>query len=159
MNLNNGYLIVGPALILLYAIQYIFHVQAHALIVLQNDIPFKIGTGILLLLLILLQWGLAFVRTVNLKLKYSDTSLSFHQWLGAVSPLFLYAHSVEMGNGYLIILTLVFIFNLMLGFLSVGRIRSTHIIYFKTLCSLHIIFSVSVLALTLFHIAVVLYFE
>jgi hypothetical protein len=156
---NNGYVIVGPTLLLLYALQYIFNAQADALAVLQNDIRFKFGTGLLLLLLILLQWILAFARTSNLKQKYADAPLSFHKWVGATSPLYLYIHSIQMGNGYLAILTFAFIFNLALGFLSMRNIKSLHILYFKTWSFLHILFSVIVLVLVLFHIAMVLYFE
>jgi predicted ferric reductase len=156
---NNSYLIIGPGLILFYVLQNVFFSESQALTVLQSYSNYKIITGLILLLLILVQWSLTLARVGKLKLVQSDTTMSFHKWAGAISPLLLYIHSIKLGNGYLAILSLTFIANLILGFLSIGKIKSISIVYFKTWVLLHTIFSIVVLVLTFFHIWVVIYFE
>jgi methionine sulfoxide reductase heme-binding subunit len=158
-SLNNSYLIIGPGLILFYVLQYIFYEESQALIALQNQSQFKTITGLLLLVLILIQWGLTFARLGKHKLAESGVALSFHKWMGALSPLLLYVHSIKIGNGYLAILSIVFIGNLVLGFLSIGKIKSIGITYFRTWVFLHTLFSVVILVFTFYHIWVVLYFE
>ena len=158
-SVNRLYLIIGPGLIVCYALQYAFYRESQALVAIQNDGTYKVVTGVLLLLLILLQWGLTFARVTKLTSAQCEMTLSFHKWSGAISPLLLYIHSIKLGNGYLAILTLTFIANLVLGFLNIGKNKSIHTRYFQTWVLLHSVFSVVVLVLTFFHIWVVLYFE
>ncbi|MEJ7646094.1 MAG: hypothetical protein WKF87_15980 [Chryseolinea sp.] len=158
-SINKLYLIIGPGLIVCYALQYTFYPESQAFVTFQNDGTYKLVTGLLLLLLILTQWGLTFARVTKLTSAKCEMTLSFHKWSGAISPLLLFIHSIKIGNGYLAILTLTFITNLVLGFLSIGKSKPIHIRYFQTWVLLHSVFSVVVLVLTFFHIWVVVYFE
>lgn len=158
-SVNDSYLVIGPGLILFYILQNVFYLESQALTALQGQSNFKLITGLLLLLLILVQWGLTFIRVGSPKVAQSDIPLSFHKWAGAISPLLLYTHSIQMGNGYLAILSFAFISNLLTGFLGIGKIKSISIIYFRTCVLLHVIFSVVVLVLSFVHIWVVFYFE
>lgn len=157
--LRNPSILVGIILIVLYFLSYIPGFASQDLMLLQSQATYKTYSGVVLLLLILFQWALTVMRVNKLRSAAINSMTNLHQWAGAISPLLLYTHSIRLGHGYLMILTSAFILNLILGFMNVGKINSVSKIYFNTWCTLHIVFSVVVGFLTLFHVGMVIYWE
>lgn len=114
---------------------------------------YKVATGSLLAVLILFQWSLVIFRgrsAVSLK-----RFMVWHYWVGALAPILLVAHALSAGYGYQVILTAVFLGNCMLGLLSPRVAERKAKGWAKLWLPLHIVASISLVALVIIHVVVV----
>jgi hypothetical protein len=122
----------------------------------QEIESYKLSSGALLAAFLLGQWFLTLARVRGWRL--ARGAHVWHQRLGAVAPVFLFAHSTRFGFGYLLMLSGVFLLNTCLGCLSprvLPRLRG----YFKVWLPAHIALSVTLVILAGYHGWVALYFE
>ena len=114
---------------------------------------YKVATGSLLAVLILVQWSLVILRrqpSVSLK-----RLMVWHYWVGALAPIPLVAHASSAGYGYQVALTAVFLGNCMLGLLSPRVAERKGQGWAKLWLPLHIVGSISLVALVIIHVVVV----
>ncbi|MDO6758844.1 hypothetical protein Q4566_01425 [Tamlana sp. 2_MG-2023] len=120
---------------------------------------YKRWSGLVLALFICFQWMLTLTRTVVKWRKHAMTMQIIHKWLGAISPLFFYFHSLALGYGYLLLLSYVFFSNTLLGYLNLDVIKSRSDAWFKGWMITHVALSMMVSILLLFHVVMVFYYK
>lgn len=125
----------------------------------QQDEMFKRWTGLGLFVFILFQWILTLSRLVKKFDKFSLWLKQFHNQLGAISPLFLYLHSMKLGYGYLMILSSIFLSNMLIGTINLDVIKSSNKWVFNSWMIVHVGFSIGISLLMLYHIGVVFYYK
>ncbi len=153
------YLGIGLTLFLGYVLQDALAWRWTYLQELQSDQMYRRWSGLILSMVILFQWLLTLVRSVP---KWEEKSLTFyaiHNWLGAFSPLLFYIHSMQLGFAYLLVLSLTFFGNFVLGMFNLDVIKSKAMWVFQGWMILHVSFSFFITFLTLFHVWVVFYYE
>lgn len=157
---NKPILITGYILIIMYILQYILNVNWEIINKLQGDNVYKKWSGFILLLFILFQWVLTFIRAI---FKPSNQKkhlfLELHKWIGAISPLIFYLHSVKPGHALLLFLTIIFFTNSIIGLLNAKNDLLKKKWVYNVYLSSHIILSISVLTLSIIHIWVVFKFN
>ena len=158
MKINNQ-TIIGLALLCLFVIQFLLNLEFELLFNLQQEEVYKRWSGLGLALFIVFQWLLTFSRVIKKFRKYSVKVTNLHKWIGALSPLFFYIHSMGMGYGYLALLTYVFLINTLLGYINLDVIKSTNELIFKGWMITHVAFSMIITVLMVFHIGVVFYYK
>lgn len=150
---------IGLILLFLFFLQFALDLKWKWLYDLQQEEMFKRWSGFGLGMFILFQWLLTFSRVINKFKKYSFKVTNLHKWIGAISPLFFYIHSMELGYGYLALLAYVFLINTLIGYFNLDVIKSTNETLFKGWMITHVAFSIIVTILMVFHIAVVFYYK
>lgn len=154
-----AFILTGSILFTLFILQYIFVWRWEYLYELQGDQMYRRWSGLGLSLIILFQWTLSLVRT---RPKWEELSLKFytiHNWLGALTPLFFYVHSMKLGFAYLSVLSLTFFGNFLLGMLNLDVLKSKSKIVFQGWMILHVACSFFITGLTLYHVWVVFYYK
>lgn len=159
MTINNKPTIIGLVLLSLFVIQFVFKLEWHWLLSLQQEEIYKRWSGLVLASLITLQWLLTLTRVVNKLRKHALKMTSIHKWLGAVSPLVFYVHSMSMGYGYLLLLSYLFFSNALLGFINLDVIKNKSDWIFKSWMIIHVAFSIIITVLMFLHIGVVFYYK
>lgn len=150
---------IGIILLILFLIQFFLDLKWEWLFNLQQDEMYKRWSGLGLTVFILFQWVLTFSRVINKFKKYSVKITELHKWVGALSPIFFYIHSMGMGYGYLALLAYIFLSNTLLGYLNLDVIKSTSESLFKGWMIAHVAFSIVVTVLLVFHINMVFYYK
>jgi hypothetical protein len=84
---------------------------------------------------------------------------NLHKWLGALSPLFFYIHSMDLGYGYLLLLSYVFLTNALLGYINLDVVKNNSELLFKGWMIVHVALSLIVTFLLFFHISMVFYYK
>ncbi|WP_255449825.1 hypothetical protein [Seonamhaeicola sediminis] len=125
----------------------------------QQDEMYKRWSGLLLGLLIAFQWLLSLVRTSKKLRKYAMSMQNIHKWLGAISPLIFYIHSIGMGYGYLLLLSYIFFSNTILGYFNLDVIKNNSDTLFKGWMIGHVSLSLIITILMVFHIVMVFYYK
>lgn len=156
---NTKSTIIGLILLFLFIIQFALDLKWKWLYDLQQDEMFKRWSGFGLGMFILFQWLLTFSRVVSRFRKYSFKITNLHKWIGAISPLLFYIHSMELGYGYLALLAYIFLVNTVIGYFNLDVIKSTSDTLFKGWMITHVAFSIIVTILMIFHIGVVFYYK
>ena len=148
--------ILGPALTCIYFLQYWLSVKWNYLELLQGNQNFKRWSGLVLILLIIIQWSLSLGRIVyEIKDQTKLRIVNFHKWIGALAPVLFYLHSIKPGYGILFFLTTIFFLDLIGGYLNyIHYFKSISRYYFLWLL-FHILLSVVVLIVALLHIWIV----
>lgn len=159
MTINNKPTIIGLLLLSLFVIQFVFKLEWHWLLSLQQEEIYKRWSGLVLASLITLQWLLTLTRVVKKLRKHALKMTSIHKWLGAVSPLVFYVHSMSMGYGYLLLLSYLFFSNALLGFINLDVIKNKSDWIFKSWMIIHVAFSIIITVLMFLHIGVVFYYK
>lgn len=126
---------------------------------LQQEELYKRWSGLGLALFIVTQWLLTFSRIIKKLKKHSFKVTNLHKWLGALSPLLFYIHSMSFGYGYLMLLTYIFIINNFIGYFNLDVIKSTNEVLFKGWMITHVAFSMVITILMVFHISMVFYYK
>jgi sulfoxide reductase heme-binding subunit YedZ len=150
---------IGLILLLLFLIQFVMDFKWDWLYNLQQDEMFKRWSGLGLSLFIAFQWSLTLCRIIKKFKKYAFKITNFHKWIGAISPLLFYLHSMELGYGYLALLSYVFLTNTLIGYFNLDVIKSTHKTLFKGWMIVHVVYSIIITLLMVFHIGVVFYYK
>jgi sulfoxide reductase heme-binding subunit YedZ len=159
MTFNSKSTIIGLVLLCLYVIQFVFKLEWHWLFDLQQEEMYKRWSGLALALLITFQWILTLTRVVKKLRKYAFKMTAIHKWLGALSPLFFYVHSMGMGYGYLLLLSYLFLANVLLGCINLDVIKNKSDWVFKSWMIMHVVFSIIITTLMFLHIGVVFYYK
>ena len=155
----NKQTVIGLLLLFLFILQYVLELKFEWLYSLQQQESYKRWSGLGLALFILFQWLLTFSRVIKKFRKYSLKITNLHKWIGAISPLFFYIHSMHIGYGYLALLAYIFIINNFIGYFNLDVIKSTNETLFKGWMITHVAFSVIITILMIFHIGVVFYYK
>lgn len=82
----------------------------------------------------------------------------WHQWQGALAPLIYYVHSMQLGYAYLLVLSIVYFANIIVG-LSSAEVMLKYVTirrYAHYWLILHISLSLLTVALVLYHLYIVL---
>ncbi|WP_282124264.1 hypothetical protein [Algibacter mikhailovii] len=156
---NNKSTIVGLLLLFAFLLQFFFNIEWTWLFNLQQGELYKRWSGLLLAVLIVMQWVLTLTRVVKKWRSYAMTMQNIHKWLGALSPLVFYIHSMSMGYGYLLLLSYIFFSNALLGYLNLDVIKSSSEALFKGWMITHVALSIVITIMMVFHITMVFYYK
>lgn len=156
---NNKSTLLGLLLFTAFIVQYFLKIEWHWLAELQQDQMFKRWSGLLLSLLIAFQWLLSLFRTRKKLRKHAMSMQNIHKWLGALSPLIFYVHSIGMGYGYLLLLAYIFFTNTILGYFNLDVIKNNSDALFKGWMIAHVALSLIITILMVFHIVMVFYYK
>ncbi|OEK08190.1 hypothetical protein A8C32_01630 [Flavivirga aquatica] len=159
MVINNKSTWVGVVLLSAFFLQFFFKLEWEWLLDLQQQEMYKRWSGLALALFLVFQWLLTATRVIKKLRKYAMLVLNLHKWLGALSPLFFYIHSVSLGYGYLLLLSYVFFSNTLLGYFNLDVIKSNSDLLFKGWMITHVALSVIVTIMMVFHIIMVFYYK
>ncbi len=159
MSITNKSTILGVLLLLIYLVQYFFNLQWQWLSTLQQGEMFKRWSGLFLSLFIAFQWVLTFTRVIKKFRKHAIKMTTIHKWLGALSPLFFYIHSISLGYGYLLLLSYIFFSNALIGYINLDVIKNNSDLLFKAWMMLHVAFSLIITIMMFFHIGMVFYYK
>lgn len=150
---------LGLILISLFFIQFFLKLNWDWLFELQHGEMYKRWTGLILAVFILFQWLLSLTRVVKRWRVYNMKMQNLHQWVGALSPLFFYIHSINLGYGYLLLLSYIFLANTLLGYINLDVIKNNSDLVFKGWMILHVALSILITFLMFFHIIIVFYYK
>lgn len=150
------YAVVGLPLLMVFLVLTIPGLEIPVLDDLRRQRPFKIGSGLLLALALVLQFHLPMRRASE---TLSARALRLHRWAGALLPLSLILHGARLGAGYLTVLTGALVLAIFTGHINPRamhlRRRAFSRLYAKAWLLTHVALSVAVPALVLFHVWVV----
>jgi hypothetical protein len=156
---NNKSTITGLILLSAFFLQFFLKLEWSWLLELQQQEMYKRWSGLVLALFIVFQWVLTLTRVVKKFRKYAMSMQTIHKWLGAVSPLFFYVHSMTLGYGYLVLLSYIFFSNTLLGYLNLDVIKNNSDTLFKGWMIAHVALSIIVSVMMVFHITMVFYYK
>ncbi len=156
---NNKSTLLGLALFLAFLVQLVLKLEWHWLYELQQGEMYKRWSGLVLAIFIAFQWVLSLTRTVKKWRSYAMQMQRIHKWIGALSPLFFYIHCMELGYGYLALLSYIFIANTLLGYFNLDVIKNNSEFLFKGWMISHVALSLIVTLLMVFHIVMVFYYK
>jgi hypothetical protein len=123
---KKGYFLLGLVLLVAFAIQESYQWNWPWLATLQTDTVYKQLSGFVLIIYLAHQWHCSVLRTRGL-MHEAASRLKRHKLLGAMAPLFFYAHSQHIGFAYLQALSLIYfgIFMTGLGNYEISRINKS----------------------------------
>lgn len=151
---------ISISLFILYFIQYLIPLKFAFLENLQQIELYKKWSGFILLLFILSQWYLSFMRiNKDYNASKKEVFLDIHKWIGVLLPIVFYVHSTNIGYGVLLLLSFVFYLNLAIGLINTNDILAKHPKYFNIWLVSHILFSVAVLIISFVHVWLVFYYN
>jgi methionine sulfoxide reductase heme-binding subunit len=160
MPFKNNYIWVGYVLLGIFVLQYILGWQCAVLQRWQMNATYKAITGFLLALYIGFQWLLYFFRKQTHRNNEQKRKMyQLHKWVGAWSPLFFGVHSVKLGYAYLLILSILYFANFLLGLMNVEAIAAKSKWYLQVWLVAHLTFSTLIVCLTVHHVWVSFYFH
>ena len=151
--------ILGLILLLLFFVQFFLKIEWHWLLDLQQEQLYRRWSGLGLAIFIIFQWFLTFIRIIKKLRKHAIKMQLIHKWIGAVSPILFYIHSINLGYGYLLLLSYIFFTNTLLGYLNLDVIKNKSMLLFKGWMISHVAFSIVVTIMMLLHITIVFYYK
>ena len=122
----------------------------------QGNEPFKIYSGLFIVLYILSQ----FIMPYNNACKEPRLSVKHyhrHKFIGCLAPLVFFFHSTQLGTAYLLLLSTVYFSNFLVGIFNHERLKFARhrVAYYKVWLPVHITLSVLLIGLVGFHVYVV----
>ena len=150
----NNYFFIGTALLLLYIVQAQSGIRFDFLVSLQSDANYKQISGYIFVLYFLYQWKLSKTKTSK-QTKQFRRVLKRHKFYGMFLPVVLFLHSIELGTGYLAILSVVLLTTIFTGLVNYENSRFRHKLYMYGWLITHITAATLTLGLILFHVFVV----
>lgn len=151
--------LIGLILLALFFVQFFLNLEWNWLFQLQQEEMYKRWSGLFLALFIVFQWLLTLTRVVKKWRVHNLKMQNLHKWLGALSPLFFYVHSMDLGYGYLLLLSYVFLTNALLGYINLDVVKNNSELLFKGWMIVHVALSLIVTFLLFFHISMVFYYK
>lgn len=142
---------------LAYLLQHWLSLHWGALSDWQQTTGYKLLTGSLLASFVGFQWLLAACRWLSWS-QLAKSLYRWHQWLGALSPVLLFLHSTELGAGYVLLLSSVYLANTVLGLVSPQTWTALRKFHTPWMAS-HIALSVLLVVVIGMHVWTALYFE
>ena len=159
MKSNNNSTILGLVLLSVFFVFYFGNIEWVWLQELQQQENYKRWSGLGVALFIIFQWLLTFTRVIKRFRQNAIKMVTIHKWLGAMSPLLFYIHSVKLGYGYIALMSYLFFANALLGYINLDVIKSKGEILFKGWMIFHVAFSIIISILMCFHIVMVFYYK
>ncbi|WP_299432123.1 resistance to Congo red protein [uncultured Maribacter sp.] len=159
MKSNNNSTILGLVLLSVFFVFYFGNIEWVWLQELQQQENYKRWSGLGVALFIIFQWLLTFTRVIKRFRQNAIKMITIHKWLGAMSPLLFYIHSVKLGYGYIALMSYLFFANALLGYINLDVIKSKGEILFKGWMIFHVAFSIIISILMCFHIVMVFYYK
>lgn len=150
---------IGVLLLVLYVLQFALGLEWKWLAEMQRQQNYSRWSGFVLGIFIAFQWLLTLTRVIK---RWRQASLKWtviHKWIGAFSPLIFYAHSIEFGYAYLLLLSVIFVLNMLLGTINLDIIKSQKEWVFQGWMIAHVTLSVLITFIMLFHVGVVFYYK
>ncbi|MEM7483230.1 MAG: hypothetical protein AAF481_18850 [Acidobacteriota bacterium] len=149
---------LGIFLLSVYLVQAILGWEWSWLAGKQLDESFKRWTGCLLLAYLLHQWWLTVGRAMGWA-RAAKKSYRLHKNLGLVAPVFFYFHSMRLGYGYLLLLSSVYLGNLLVGYLHPVSIGFKPKMLSFPWMVVHVALAVLTMLVVAYHTWFVLYYE
>lgn len=149
--------LVGVALSIAFLVQAFWAWHWPWLKTLQQNELYRQWSGVFLLLYLIGQFLLPLAR------RYGSRPLQrryyrWHHWQGALAPLIYYFHSMQLGYAYLLLLSIVYFANVLVGLssaeVSLKYVTIRNYAYYWLI--LHISLSLLTVALVFYHIYIVL---
>jgi len=106
--------VLSVAAVLAYVLQAALGWQPAGLIALQQQFNYQVGSGLVLAAFLLVQWWLPSLRLVG-EHHLAARAYSAHRQLGWLAPLVFAAHSLDPGYGMLLLLSSVYLSNVVVG--------------------------------------------
>lgn len=156
---KNKSTVVGLVLLCVFFIQFFLKLEWSWLFQLQQEEMYNRWSGLFLVIFILFQWVLSLTRTVMKWKKYAMNMQNIHKYVGALSPIFFYVHSMGMGYGYLMLLAYIFFSNTLLGYFNLDVLKNNSDALFKGWMITHVALSLVVSIMMVFHITMVFYYK
>lgn len=155
---NYRYALAGTFLIVLYIMQLTLNLRWEWLDNLQSGEVYQQFTGFLLLTYVLIQGRLGLHRFRKQSSKYRIL-LEQHKSQGILGPIIFYIHSIDIGFAYQTVLVVVFLGNIIVGYLNPQAIPIRNKIYTVSWTILHVGLAILTLSLMIFHIFIVYYYS
>ncbi len=148
---------LGLALFFIVVMQDMLSLKITWLEALQTQETFKIYSGLLLLVYLLAQFVVPYNKLCETPHVTRASSYNQHKQRGALAPLFFFIHSTTWGVAYLLLLSMVYFANFLVGLFNYERIKNPSLRrrFFKSWLLLHITLAVVLMALVGFHLYVV----
>ena len=159
MKVSNKSTILGLVLFVLFFLQLFLKLEWKCLFYIQQEEMYKRWSGLGLAIFIVFQWFLTFTRVIKKLRKYAMNMNVIHRWIGALSPLLFYIHSMHLGYGYLLLLSYIFFTNTLLGYFNLDVIKKNSDFLFKSWMIVHVALSLIVSIMMIFHISMVFYYK
>lgn len=149
--------LVGLGLTVVFLLQALWQLHWDWLMTLQQNELYQQWSGLLLAFYLAGQFLLPLAR------RYGNRQLQrryyhWHHWQGAFAPLIYYFHSMRIGYAYLLVLSIVYFANILVGLFSAEVVRKyvtfRHYSYYWLI--VHISLSLLTVALVVYHIYIVL---
>jgi ferredoxin-NADP reductase len=156
LNQSKSYFYFGLILFAAFLIQELFQLKSSWLENLQAQEAYKIYSGLGMLLYILSQFILPYNKSCETA-HATATTYQQHKFRGALAPFVFFMHSTSFGVAYILMLSIAYFGNYLLGLFNHERIKNPikRIRYFKVWLPAHIAMSIITLALIGLHIYVV----
>ncbi len=159
MRRNTTYVYLGAVLFILYVLQEVFQLKFDSLESMQQNEAYRRWSGLLVFLIIVYQWMMTFVRIKSKNPYTVERFYTIHTWMGVLTPLFFYIHSTKPGFAYLLLLTMAFYANFLLGMFNLDVIKTRAKWYFQLWMIMHVSFSLVITFISLYHIWIVFYYN
>lgn len=150
---NRTWFTIGTLLTFAYLLQNWLELRWEWLLMLQRDERYQFITGLILGGLILWQWSL-FLARLRSKWRDAKTLYQIHKILGSLSPLLFYIHSMKIGSGFLLYLSVLFLMNTVVGLFNREILHFKQRIFSQIWFFLHIFISMLIVVLLYLHFSV-----
>ena len=148
--------LAGVVLVLAYVIQDLAGLRWTWLAQLQTGDIYKYATGSCLLTYVGWQWYLFLARLRGVRIR---RLAALHQRGGVLAPVLFYAHSVQIGYGYLAVLSWILLANIVVGAVSPADTRIRSKSYTALWIATHVLLAVLTVVLGLFHAYIAVYYK
>ncbi len=155
---SKNYFYLGILLLALFFVQDVFQIRWQWLQELQRDETYKRWSGLVLAIYVTGQWCLSALRMRD-ETRASRRMYSIHYRMGALAPLFLYIHSVQLGHAYQLALTSVYFANAFVGLFNQEFWNITSRLFQYYWMIVHVTLSVLVVILMVYHLFIALYYK
>lgn len=157
---DRGIVLVGLLLLSAYLAQGALGLEWPWLRALQDEESYRRWSGAALLTFVAAQWVLP-VQRLRGKHRAAATAYPWHRWLGALAPVFFYAHAESTGYGYLLALSFVYLANVAVGLADKTLVRDPALRerYARLWLVPHVVLAFLTVGLALFHVIVVFAYE
>ncbi len=148
---SKGYFCLGLLLLTVFAVQEFGDLSWPWLAKWQADDVYKQLSGFVLVGYLAFQWRCSVLRNRGL-MQQAAKLLSWHKQLGALAPVFFYAHAQHSGYAYLQALTLVYFGIFLTGLCNVEITGIRGLWFRKIWITVHVGLATTLLLLLGFHI-------
>ncbi len=145
------HLIVGILFYVLLITVLIADWKWPALAEIQQVNLYKQTTGFLLMAFILMQWKLYLSRQ-QIRSTHLGQKLRMHQWQGVMAPILFYTHSVSLGYGFQMVLSIALLITCFSGLLSPSATRINNKTYALFWLIVHVAGACTALLAMFYHV-------